>query len=587
MRRFVLGLFAAIGVATILAILAVGSLAWYLIERRPALPDSIVLTADLNRALAAGPSQDSLSAIVFGERPTLRDFLDAIERAGDDPRVKALYVQLGQDGMALATSQEIRDAVQAFRAKGKFAVAFSESFGEFGPGTRPYYLAAAFDEIWVQPLGSVGLIGLRAEVPFFRGTLDWLGIKPVFDRREEYKTAANSLTETAMTGPQREEIEALLTSMSGQIAHGIAASRRLPETEVRELIDRGPLLADEAKAAGLIDRIGYRDDALAAARGRAGSGARMMPLSRYVDAAGRVHASGPKIALIYGTGLIMQGSADDDLLPGGETMSAGTVARAFRDAARDPDVRAILFRVDSPGGSAVASETIWREVSRARGRGKPVIVSMGDVAGSGGYYIAAPADKIVAQPATLTGSIGVLAGKLVVTGLLDRLGANSEAVQRGANAAMFSPFADFSPAARARLDAFLDATYRGFKERVAAGRHMSADQVEAVAKGRVWSGEQAKERGLVDALGGYDVALRLAKEAASIPADAAYELAVFPRPRGALERIVSRVAGRDGEPEAPSALQTIAVRLAALRATLGAVLDRAGVLRMPPVGEIR
>lgn len=587
MRRFVLGLFAAIGVATILAILAVGSLAWYLIERRPALPDSIVLTADLNRAPAAGPSQDSLSAIVFGERPTLRDFLDAIERAGDDPRVKALYVQLGQDGMALATSQEIRDAVQAFRAKGKFAVAFSESFGEFGPGTRPYYLAAAFDEIWVQPLGSVGLIGLRAEVPFFRGTLDWLGIKPVFDRREEYKTAANSLTETAMTGPQREEIEALLTSMSGQIASGIAASRRLPETEIRELIDRGPLLADEAKAARLIDRIGYRDDALAAARGRAGPGARLIPLSRYLEAAGRAHASGPKIALIYGTGLIMQGSADDDLIPGGETMSAGTVAHAFRNAARDPGVRAILFRVDSPGGSAVASETIWREVSRARGRGKPVIVSMGDVAGSGGYYIAAPADKIVAQPATLTGSIGVLAGKLVVTGLLDRLGANSEAVQRGANAAMFSPFADFSPAARARLDAFLDATYRGFKERVAAGRHMSADQVEAVAKGRVWSGEQAKERGLVDALGGYDVALRLAKEAASIPADAAFELAVFPRPRGTLERIVSRVAGRDGEPEAPSAIQTIAVRLAALRATLGAVLDGAGVLRMPPVGEIR
>jgi protease-4 len=312
-----------------------------------------------------------------------------------------------------------------------------------------------------------------------------------------------------------------------------------------------------------------------------------MPLSRYVEAAGRPHASGPKIALIHGTGIIMQERGGDDLISGGETISASKLARAFREAAQDPDVRAILFRIDSPGGSAVASETIWREVARARERGKPVVVSMGDVAGSGGYYIAAPADKIVAQPATLTGSIGVLAGKLVVTSLLDKFGASTGAVQRGANAAMFSPFADFSPAERARLDAFLDATYRGFKERVAAGRHMSADQVEAIAKGRVWSGEEAKERGLVDALGGYSVALRLAKEAASIPADAAFELAVFPRPRGPIERIIDRITGGDGNPEAPSAVQTIASRLAALSTTLTSVIEGAGMLRMQPIGEIR
>ncbi len=450
MRRFVLGLFAAIGITASLMILGVGAMTWYLFASRPPLPDGIVLTADLNRGLAPGSSQDALSEIVFGDKPTLRGFLDAIERAGDDPRVKALYVQLGQDALALATVQEVRDAIQAFRAKGKFALAFSESFGEFGPGTRPYYLAAAFDEIWVQPLGSVGLIGLRAEIPFLRGTLDWLGIKPIFGRREEYKTATNSLTETAMTGPQREETEALLNSASGQIVRGIAAARRLAETQVGILIDRGPLLADEAKEAGLVDRIGYRDEALAAARGHAGSGAKLMPLSRYREAAGLPHVSGPKIALIYGTGLIVQGNGSDDPISGTEMMNASKLARAFRDAARDPKVRAILFRIDSPGGSAVASETIWREVARAREHGKPVVVSMGDVAGSGGYYIAAPADKIVAQPATLTGSIGVLAGKLVVTGLLDKFGVTSEAVQRGANAAMFSPFVDFSPVAQGR-----------------------------------------------------------------------------------------------------------------------------------------
>lgn len=587
MRRFVLGLFAAIGIIASLTVLGVGSLAWYLIGRSQPLPDNIVLTADLNRGLAPGARSDALSEIVFGDKPTLRGFLDALERAGDDPRIKGLYVQLGQDSLALATAQEVRDAIRAFRAKGKVALAFSESFGEFGPGTRPYYVATAFDEIWVQPLGSVGLIGLRAEVPFVRGTLDRLGIKPAFGRREEYKTAANSLTETAMTGPQREETEALLNSMSRQIVRGIAAARRLSETHVSKLIDRGPLFADEAKAAGLIDRIGYRDEALAEMRGHAGSGTRLMTLSRYAEAAGRPHASGPKIALIYGTGLILQRAGDDDLISGGETISADKLARAFREAASDPDVRAILFRIDSPGGSAVASETIWREVARARERGKPVIVSMGDVAGSGGYYIAAPADKIVAQPATLTGSIGVLAGKLVVTGLLDKLGIATEAVERGANAAMFSPFEDFAPTARARLDAFLDQTYRGFKERVAAGRHLSAEQVEAVAKGRVWSGEDARERGLVDALGGYGVALRLAKEAAAIPADGAFELAVFPHPKGTIERIVNRIAGRGGEPEAPSSVQFLAARLAALSTAFYTALGDAGVLHMPAVGEVR
>ena len=338
----------------------------------------------------------------------------------------------------------------------------------------------------------------------------------------------------------------------------------------------------------MIDRIGYRDEALAAARGHAGSGAKLMPLSRYREAAGRPHVSGPKIALIYGTGLIVQGNGSDDPISGTEMMSASKLARAFRDAARDPKVRAILFRIDSPGGSAVASETIWREVARAREHGKPVVVSMGDVAGSGGYYIAAPADKIVAQPATLTGSIGVLAGKLVVTGLLDKFGVTSEAVQRGANAAMFSPFVDFSPVARARLDAFLDQTYRGFKERVASGRHMSADQVEAVAKGRVWTGEEARERGLVDALGGYDVALAACQGSSRDTGRRRHSS--WPSSRGQkalIERIIDRISGRDDEPNAPSTVQLIAARLAALSAALETALGGTGVLQMPAAGEIR
>jgi protease-4 len=588
MRRFLLGLLAAIGLAAVLFVVGIGAAVWYLADTRPSLPQAIVLTADLNRGLSAGAGHEPLSDLLFGSAPTLRDFLDSVERAGDDSRVKALYVHIADDALGLATCQEVRDAIAAFRAKGKFALAFSESFGEFGPGTRPYYVATAFDEIWLQPLGSVGLIGLHTEIPFLRGALDRLGIKPSFSHREQYKTAMNSLTETAMTPPQREEIESLLSSASGQIVRGIAASRNLTEAQVGELIDRAPLFADEAREAKLVDRIGYRDEAVARTRERGGDkGVELMPLSRYLEGAGGPHKSGPKIALIYGTGVVTQGGGKDSPVGGTAELSARKVTRAFRQAARDADVRAIVFRIDSPGGSAIASETIWREVVRARERGKPVIVSMGNVAGSGGYYIAAPADKIVAQPATLTGSIGVLAGKLVVGGLLDKLGVTEEAVHRGANAGMFSAFEDFSPAGRARLEAFLDVTYRGFKQRVADGRQMPADQVEAVAKGRVWSGEEAKANGLVDALGGYDVAFRLAKEAAKIPADQQFELAVFPKKKSTIEFLYDRLTDATEDDDSPSRVQSIATGLARALTAVETLTGHSGVLQMPAIGEVR
>jgi len=589
MLRFVLRLFALIGLVTVLAFVGVGVLVWRLAASKPSLPDTIVLSAELGRGLTEGPGRDTLSELIFGSKESLRDVLDALERAGNDPRVKGLYARLGGDSLGLATCQELRDAIRDFRRQGKFAIAFTDSFGEFGPATRPYYLATAFDEIWLQPLGSLGLVGLHSETTFFRGAFDRLGVVASFAHREEYKTAMNSFTETAMTPPQREEIEDLLRATSGQIARGIASGRKLSEAEVTELIDRGPLVADEAKAARLVDRLGYRDEAVARAQERAGTGAELVSLSRYLDGAGHPHDSGPTIALVYGTGLVTAGGGTSTPLLDTSELSARVVGRAFRQAFSDPAVRAILFRIDSPGGSAVASETIWREVVRAREHGKPVIVSMGDVAGSGGYYIAAPADKIVAEPATLTGSIGILAGKLVISGLLHKLGITDDSAQRGANADMFSAFEDFSPAGRQRLEVFLDTVYAGFKEHVAAGRHLSADQVEAVAKGRVWSGEEAKEKGLVDELGGYDVALRLAKEAAKIPADRPFTLTVFPRAKGTIERIYDRLfnAERDRDVVSPTTAQGMAAGISKFLAGIETLVGDPGVLRMPPLGEIR
>jgi protease-4 len=589
MRRLLVGFFGTIGVLTVLLVIAAVVVVIRFKPSTPALPDKIILSVDLTQGLAEGPGEEGWLKLVGGGKPSLRDFLDAIEAAGADPRVKGLLARVGDDEFGLAEVQQVRDAITAFRAKGKFALAFADSFGEFGGGTRPYYLATAFDRIWLQPMGSVGLTGLYSDATFFKGTLDLLGIVPEFDHRGRYKTAANILTETKMTPPDREEVEDLLSSVGGQVVAGIATGRKLSQDTVRALIDRGPLLADEALQAKLVDRLGYRDEVIAATHKRAGSDAELIGLSTYLDGAKRPHREGERIALIYGSGLIVRGGGSAGPLSGSDEMTANRITRAFRAAVRDPKVRAILFRIDSPGGSVVASETIWQDVVFARERGKPVIVSMGDVAGSGGYYVAAPADKIVAEPATLTGSIGVLAGKLVVADLLKKIGISADSAQFGANAAMLSATSQFSPFARSRLEAFLDATYQGFKDHVASGRHMTADAVEAIAKGRVWSGEEAKARGLVDALGGYDAALRLAKQAAGIPPEAPTQLTVFPREEGPVEFLYDRLTGKEREDDnlGVSSLGRAIEAAQPLLQRIEAVLDSPGILTMPPIGQPR
>ncbi|HEX5319146.1 MAG TPA: signal peptide peptidase SppA [Stellaceae bacterium] len=588
MGRIVVIVLAVIGGLSMLAFLAlVGVIvaAIHLAPRETPLPASIVLQADLDQNLGEGGGEGLVSRALFGEKPSLRDFLDALERAGNDPRVKGLYARLGDDAIGLGRVQQVRAAIAAFRAKGKFAIAFADTFGEFGPGTRPYYMATAFDQIWLQPMGSVGLTGLYSETPFIRDALDKIGVGADFDHRREYKTVMNSLTESSMPAPQREEIEGLLTSLDGQIVRGIGTDRKIPEAALRALIDRGPLFADEALSAHLVDGLGYRDEAIAAAEKRAGGKTRFVSLSRYLDKAGRPHESGTKIALIYGTGLITrEGTGGSVVGEGG--FDANKVAAAIRAAVRDKEVRAILFRIDSPGGSAVASETVWREIDRAHRAKKPVIVSMGDVAASGGYYIAAPADKIVAEPATLTGSVGVVAGKIVLAGLIKKLGVNFEAIERGADAGMFSAMRDFTPAMKQRLAEMLDRTYQGFKNHVGAGRRLEPEAVEQIAKGRVWTGEQAKANGLVDAVGGYEVALGLVREAIKLAPNAPLDLVTFPKRKGPVEEVFDRLTGEDDTTKTG----VIGARLDGILAWFGrlqALTTAPGTVEMPRIGEVR
>jgi protease IV len=528
-RRIVGGFFAWFGFIVLLLIVAGVAAGIWLRPRHPAVADNTVLTVNLEEALADGPPTSSWEQTLFGAKLSLRQTIEAIDMAGKDSRVKGLIAHLGTGRFQLAQIQELRDAVAGFRANGKFAYGYADSFGEMGGGTGSYYLATAFDAIWLQPFSELGLVGLRAEQPFFRNALDKIGVTSEFDHREEYKTAMSMFTDRGMSDAQRDETQDLLNSLFAQIVHGIAERRHLNENDARKLIDQGPFSSEEAVKAHLIDHIGGRDDIYAAAKAKAGDGEKTLTVADYAEAQGAPHRSGPVIAIIDADGLIQSGSTNPSPLAAAAGVGADDIAQAFREATNDAKVRAIVFRIDSPGGSAVASETIWEATLRAKKAGKPLIVSMGDLCASGGYYVASNADTIVAEPATLTGSIGVVGGKFAISSLSEKLGIGWDWVQVGANAGLSSPTQAYSPEGKAQLAKLLDDFYAGFKSRVAAGRKFDAAKVESIAKGRVWTGEEARTNGLVDALGGFDVALDLAKHAAGIDIGSDVTLERFPK----------------------------------------------------------
>lgn len=551
------------------------------------VPSRVLLEADFERPVEEWMPDDPVSRAFGGEMPTTRDVVDALDRAAKDTRVAGIVARVGAAPIGLAQIQEIRDAVARFRASGKFAIAWSETFGEFGAGNGAYYLATAFDDVYLQPSGDLGLTGLLYESPFLKGAFDKLGILPRMDHRHEYKNAMNMYTETKYNDPHREAMEALMQSQFGQIVRGIATSRKLAEPEVKKLFDGGPYLGQQAVDAKLVDGLLYRDEVYAKAKEKAGAGAKLLYLEAYLDRAGRPHASGKKIALVYGVGAVQRGSGGFSPLTG-SAMGSDTVSAALRAAREDDDVRAVVFRVDSPGGSYVASDAIWRETVLTKKAGKPVIVSMGNLAGSGGYFVAMSADKIVAQPGTITASIGVLGGKLVTSDMWKKLGLSWDEVHTSDPSTMFTGTVDYTPKQWDKFQQWLDRVYADFTTKVAEGRKLPKEKVLAIAKGRIWTGEDGKDLGLVDELGGLDVAIKLAKEAAKIPAGDGVEVVVFPRKRSLLEALGrKRPESSDQEAWARAALQVaqeLRPAIAALRAA-GLLTQAPAVLAMPPVGR--
>ena len=591
MKRILVGVLACIGALVILLVvivLGVGGLAW---TRTGPVPAQTILEVSFTHGFQEQTRDDPVTGLLLAQPPTVRDVVEALHRAATDDRVVALIAQVGSAPMGLAQLQEIRDAVLAFRDRGKRAVAYAATFGEFNAGNGAYYLATAFDTIILQPSGDVGLTGLIAETPFVRGTLDKLDLVPRLDHRYEYKNFMNTLTERHYTAPHQEATQRVMESQFAQITQGIATARGLYPGAVRTLIDRGPFLGPEALQAQLVDMLAYRDEVYAQVRAQVGEQAQLLFLSKYLARAGRPYSSGDTIALIYGVGAVRLGRSDYDPLMDGPTMGADTVTAAFRAAIDDPEVKAILFRIDSPGGSYVASDAIWRETIRAREAGKPVIVSMGNLAGSGGYFVAMAANKIVAQPGTITGSIGVLGGKIVTTGLWDKLGLSWDEVHTSANATLWSSTHDYTPEQWARLQGWLDRVYNDFTTKVAAGRQLPKERVLEIAKGRIWTGEDAKERGLVDELGGFPVALRLAREAIARPPDAPIQLKLFPEHVSPWEALFERLFGDPDESSEPAEAETTALLLRTVRfvqpvlhlaRTLG-LMARPDVLTMPEV----
>lgn len=568
----------------LVVIVAVAVAGFYWLGRE-SVPDRTIVEMDFHREITEYvPTNDPFAQLLAEKTPTTLRVVEALYQAAQDDQVVGLVARVGNPPLGLAQIEEIRDAVIAFRETGKPAVAWADSFGEFGPGNAGYYLATAFDEIYIQPSGDVGLTGLMLESPFLRGTFDKLDMEPRMDHRYEYKNAMNIYTETEYTDAHEEAMRAVMDSVFEQIVGAIADARGLTEDEVRTIVDGGPIYGAEAQEAGLVDGLLYRDEVYETMREKVGDDdAEYLFLMKYRSRAGGPWSEGETIALIHGVGAVMRGDSGLDPLFG-QRMGSDTVTQAFRDAIADEEVQAILFRVDSPGGSYVASDSIWREVVRAREAGKPVIVSMGNVAGSGGYFVSMAADRIVAHPSTITASIGVLAGKVLDTGLWSKLGITFDEIHTSASSTQFNPRHDYTEPQWERFQAWLDRVYEDFTSKVAEGRDLPKERVLEIAKGRIWTGADALELGLVDELGGYDVALRLVREAAGIDPDEEIRLKAFPRPRSPFEAFTSK--GRNSSEPAQAmvaAMMRVARPAAEVARRLGLVDEPAATLTMPEV----
>jgi len=538
-RKTLLIIGGILAVLLLVAVLGIALLVSAFRKGEPTIRDNSLLTLRVAGSLPDYSPDDPFKKYFGGPDQSLTGLVTQFKKAKVDKRIKAILLDVDVSGVGWGKSEELRDAIADFRSSGKPVYAFME----FGLN-KEYYIASACDKIYVPPPGELFINGLAADVMFFRGSLDKLGIYPDIYQIGKYKSAGDMFTQKQMTDAHREYVNSLLDDLYGRYVNAIAQARHKTPEEVRALIDDAPYGAAKAKQVGLIDDSMYRDDVEKQIKSSLGykESETFTPVrgSDYKDVPPESLGlnKGERIAVIYATGDIGSGSSANS--PSGEqSIGSDTLAKAVNDAATDKTIKAIVLRVDSPGGSGLASDIIWHAVEAANQK-KPVVVSMSDVAASGGYYISVAASKIIAEPSSITGSIGVVAGKPVMRGFYDWLGITNEYVLRGKNAGMFRETEKFSDDERAKFEDWIKTTYyQDFVPKVAKGRKKDPQAIDAVGQGRVWTGAQAKDRGLVDEFGGLDRAIDIAKELAKIPADKGVERVILPYPQTFIQQLLN------------------------------------------------
>lgn len=508
--------------------------------RESGIDDHSVLKLTIQGDLQEYRTTEGLEEAFGTPRPTLFGLFKMLKQAAKDDRLDGVILRLEPFGMGFAKMEELRGLLAEVRANGKWVWCYTDTFGEFGPSNGAYYLASAADRIVLNPAGELNLIGLNAEVIFLRGTLDKLHVYPDFDHIEEYKTAMNTFTETAMTAPHREMMEALVNGLFDQMVADIAKARKLDPAALKTLIDGGPMGAKRALEVKLVDELAHPEEFEEAVKKKTGGELNLVAAGDY---AVNAYESGPKIAVIYGMGPIFVGSSSSSPFDDSSNMGSTTYSKAFKAVRTDKSIKAVVFRVDSPGGSAIASELIRHQLVLTR-KEKPVVVSMGDVAGSGGYWVSMSADRILAQPGTITGSIGVVVGKFNTRAFWnDFLGITYDTVKAGANADLYSSLQNFTPEQKAAVRRFMEEIYDDFVRNVAEGRNLPVEEVRRIGKGRVYTGSEGLQLKLVDRLGGLDAAIEEAVKLAKLPADGKVTLVPYPRKKSFMELIVNKQKG--------------------------------------------
>ena len=524
-------LFVILGFAMLLGLIASAA------SSKPMRPENVVLTLDLNASL---PDQAPLGGFAaFSGLPGFTDILIKLKAAETDESVKGIYLRGAFTGIGTSRAEELRDALKSFRASGKFVVAHTQGMIGVG-GPSAYHSITAAEEIWMQPGSDFMISGVTFETEFLKGLFDKIGLTPQIYALYEYKNAPNSYNETAYTEPHREAMTALATSLWDTALADIAADRGMQVPALKAVLEGGPQSAEEALEAKLVDKLGWPEDTEDAVLERAGEDAELVELFSYTAPPSKAKAKDGVIAVVGGEGAVVTGGNTTDS-PFADTpgFASDVIARAILDAAEDEDVKAIVFRVDSPGGSPTASDQIWRAVERAKEAGKPVVVSMGSLAASGGYYVSTGADSIIANRGTITGSIGIFGGKFALDGTFNKIGVTFDTVTVGGEFTNAYGVAPFNQAQEAVVREQLKRGYDRFVGLVAEGRGKTYDEIHAIARGRVWSGAQAKEIGLVDELGGFMTAVAKAQELAGMDPAVAPMLSYYPQRKSGFEALES------------------------------------------------